>query len=72
MGKSVTKLEPSEAACEAACRTEKAYSGTSGLGLLLILCCVGCEIGKQISNYSTNYHNGGRYPLPQTVLVRQL
>ena len=66
MGKSVTKVEPTEAACE------KAYSGTSGLRLLLILCCVGCEIGKQISNYSINYHNGGRYPLPQTVLVRQL
>ena len=34
------------------------------------LCCVGCEIGKQISTYSINYYNGGSYPLPQTILVR--
>ena len=30
---------------------------------------VGCEIGKQVSNYSIQYYNGGRYPLPQTMLV---
>jgi drug/metabolite transporter (DMT)-like permease len=30
---------------------------------------VGCEIGKQVSNYSIQYYNGGKYPLPQTILV---
>ena len=39
-------------------------------GATIVLCCVGCEIGKQISNYSINYYNGGKYPLPQTLLVR--
>ena len=39
-------------------------------GAVIVLCSVGCEIGKQISNYSINYYNGGRYPLPQTILVR--
>ena len=38
-------------------------------GALIVLCSVGCEIGKHISNYSINYYNGGRYPLPQTILV---
>ena len=28
-----------------------------------------CEVGKQISNYSIQVFNGGRYPLPQTILV---
>ena len=40
-------------------------------GALIVLCCVGCEIGKQISNYSSNYYNAGQYPLPQTILVRR-
>lgn len=26
----------------------------------------------QVSNYSINYFNGGKYPLPQTLLVRYL
>ena len=39
-------------------------------GVMIVLCSVGCEIGKQISTYSINYYNGGRYPLPQTILVR--
>ena len=39
-------------------------------GAVIVLCSVGCEIGKQISNYSINYYNGGSYPLPQTILVR--
>ena len=39
-------------------------------GAVIVLCSVGCEIGKQVSNYSINYYNGGRYPLPQTILVR--
>ena len=39
-------------------------------GAVIVLCSVGCEIGKQISNYSINYYNGGSYPLPQTFLVR--
>ena len=39
-------------------------------GAMIVLCSVGCEIGKQISTYSINYYNGGRYPLPQTILVR--
>jgi len=38
-------------------------------GALIVLLCVCCEIGKQISNYSINYYNGGKYPIPQTVLV---
>ena len=38
-------------------------------GAVIVLCSVGCEIGKQISNYSINYYNGGKYPLPQTLLV---
>ena len=41
-------------------------------GAVIVLCSVGCEIGKQISNYSINYYNGGSYPLPQTVMVRQI
>ena len=40
-------------------------------GAVIVLCSVGCEVGKQVSNYSINYYNGGEYPLPQTVLVRQ-
>ena len=39
-------------------------------GAVIVLGSVGCEIGKQISNYSINYYNGGSYPLPQTILVR--
>ena len=39
-------------------------------GAVIVLGFVGCEIGKQISNYSINYYNGGRYPLPQTIMVR--
>jgi hypothetical protein len=30
---------------------------------------VGCEVGKQLSNYSIQYFNGGHYPLPQTIIV---
>ena len=41
-------------------------------GAMIVLCSVGCEIGKQISNYSINYYNGGRYPLPQTIMVRRI
>ena len=41
-------------------------------GAVIVLCSVGCEIGKQISNYSINYYNGGSYPLPQTVMVTQI
>ena len=40
-------------------------------GAVIVLCSVGCEIGKQVSNYSINYYNGGQYPLPQTLLVRE-
>ena len=29
-------------------------------------------IFPQISNYSINYFNGGKYPLPQTLMVRYL
>ena len=39
-------------------------------GAMIVLGSVGCEIGKQISNYSIHYYNGGSYPLPQTILVR--
>lgn len=38
-------------------------------GFIIVLCQVCCEIGKQVSNYSIQYYNGGRYPLPQTVIV---
>merc|ERR1711936_149612 len=41
----------------------------SATGAAIVLCCVACEIGKQVSNYSINYYNGGSYPLPQTLLV---
>ena len=34
-----------------------------------LLCQVGCEVVKQVSNYSIQYYNGGKYPLPQTMLV---
>jgi hypothetical protein len=26
-------------------------------------------VGKQVTSYSIQYYNGGRYPLPQTMLV---
>ena len=39
-------------------------------GAGIVLSSVGCEIGKQISNYGINYYNGGSYPLKQTILVR--
>ena len=38
---------------------------TVGIVLFQIL----CEVSKQISNYSVQYHNGGKYPIPQTVIV---
>ena len=38
-------------------------------GAIIVLASIGCEIGKQVSNYSINYYNGGKYPLPQTLLV---
>ena len=40
--------------------------------LILVLGFIILEIGKQISNYSINYYNGGSYPLPQTVMVIQI
>ena len=55
--------------------TEAAPASPSKLGLftvtgaVIVLASVGCEIGKQVSNYSINYYNGGSYPLPQTLLV---
>ena len=30
---------------------------------------VSCEVGKQVCNYSIQYYNGAKYPLPQTILV---
>ena len=42
----------------------------SAMGAMIVLSSVGCEIGKQISNYGINYYNGGSYPLKQTILVR--
>ena len=51
--------------------TESNKQGLFSLtGVVIVLCSVGCEIGKQISTYSINYYNGGSYPLPQTILVR--
>lgn len=38
-------------------------------GAIIVLFQVTCEVGKQISNYSIQYYNGGKYPLPQTLLV---
>eukprot|EP00090_Calanus_glacialis_P043853 TRINITY_DN7774_c0_g1_i4.p1 TRINITY_DN7774_c0_g1~~TRINITY_DN7774_c0_g1_i4.p1 ORF type:complete len:367 (-),score=97.63 TRINITY_DN7774_c0_g1_i4:55-1155(-) len=38
-------------------------------GAAIVVCQVVCEIGKQMSNYSIQYYNGGKYPLPQTILV---
>jgi len=38
-------------------------------GAVIVFCQIGCEIGKQVSNYSIQYYNGGKYPLPQTILV---
>ena len=57
-------------------RAMEKMKGSTKLGLfsmtgaMIVLGSVGCEIGKQISNYSINYYNGGSYPLPQTILVR--
>ena len=28
-----------------------------------------CEVAKQIINYSMQYYNEGRYPIPQTIIV---
>jgi len=39
------------------------------VGAAIVTCQILCEIGKQISNYSIQYYNGGKYPLPQTILV---
>jgi len=38
-------------------------------GFSIVIFQVTCEVGKQISNYSIQVFNGGRYPLPQTILV---
>eukprot|EP00092_Neocalanus_flemingeri_P017436 GFUD01018861.1.p1 GENE.GFUD01018861.1~~GFUD01018861.1.p1 ORF type:complete len:378 (-),score=110.75 GFUD01018861.1:36-1169(-) len=38
-------------------------------GAVIVTCQVLCEVGKQVSNYSIQYYNGGKYPLPQTILV---
>jgi len=38
-------------------------------GAVIVFCQIACEIGKQVSNYSIQYYNGGKYPLPQTLLV---
>jgi len=38
-------------------------------GLAIVVFQVTCEVGKQISNYSIQYYNGGKYPLPQTLIV---
>merc|ERR1711892_942551 len=38
-------------------------------GAAIVVCQIGCEIGKQMSNYSIQYYNGRKYPLPQTILV---
>ena len=28
-----------------------------------------CEVAKQIINYSMQYYNNGKYPMPQTIIV---
>merc|ERR1719430_430332 len=38
-------------------------------GFSIVICQVTCEVAKQISNYSIQIFNGGKYPLPQTILV---
>jgi len=38
-------------------------------GAIIVACQVFCEVGKQVTNYSIQYYNGGSYPLPQTMLV---
>jgi len=38
-------------------------------GAAIVAFQVSCEVGKQVSNYSIQYYNGGKYPLPQTILV---
>ena len=34
-------------------------------GAVIVVGQIGCEIGKQVCNYSVQYYNGGQYPLPQ-------
>lgn len=39
------------------------------VGLSIVLFQVSCEVFKQLSNYSLQYYNDGRFPIPQTILV---
>ena len=47
----------------------QAQSRFTCLTLGIVLSLVFCEVSKQLSNYSIQYLNAGRYPVPQTVLV---
>jgi len=38
-------------------------------GAAIVLCQVTCEVGKQLTNYSIQYYNQGKYPIPQTIIV---
>jgi len=48
---------------------EQPSSGFSLLALAIVSCQITCEVGKQVSNYSVRYFNGGVYPIPQTAIV---
>jgi len=39
------------------------------VGLSIVLFQVSCEVMKQLSNYSLQYYNDGRFPIPQTIIV---
>jgi len=39
------------------------------VGILVVLCHITAEVGKQTLNYSIQYYNGGVYPLPQTAIL---
>ena len=51
---------------------KKSTPGKDGFTLIalgIVTFQIGCEVSKQLSNYSTQYYNGGHYPIPQTVIV---
>ena len=57
---------PGSGAAAAAAVAAKAFTfATLGFVALQIF----CEVSKQLSNYSIQYYNGGRYPIPQTTIV---
>jgi len=50
-------------------QASKKQSTFSCLTLSFVLLMISCEVSKQTSNYGIQYYNGGKYPVPQTVIV---